>query len=419
MKTILIIVTVIMSLSFLSAEMIDYIVAKVGREAILKSDLERQINQMRQLGAMTPEITEADVLNDMIESRLILQTARERNYRLDEFRIRQMIDSQIQSQIERIGSEEALREELRKAGMTMSDLREFYEQMIREQRLKEMFIQNEITNRIHITEIEIDEFYREKSSEIPWRPEKVELGMIKQEIAASERTKKEVLADINRVYDKIIEGKDFAALAKEESDCPSATNGGDLGFFGPGTMIKEFEETAFALKVGEISKVVQTHFGYHIIKMEEKDEEDIRVRHILKMIEPTEEDITETITIMDEVQRKLAEGEDFQQLAKEYSDDDSAPEGGIIGEFSGSEYPEMFSEQLKNIEVGEFTEVIRQGENLYIFGKLRIIPERPFELAEIRDELREYLQQEKQVDQYESWIENLRSESYVEIFSNR
>lgn len=418
MKLIITIIMIMLYSYIPAEEVIDYIVAKVGREVILRSDFERQKAQMKQIGLLTDDLTDEEIINDMIESRLILTTARERNYRLDDHRIRQMVENQINHQISQFGSETVLREELRKAGMSLSDLRDYYEQMIREQRLKEMIIEREITSRIHVTDAEIEEFYYDNQQELPLRPEKVEIGLISRDIKASDRTKRRVLAEINRIYDKLREGEDFGELARSQSDCPSRELRGDLGFFGRGMMIKEFEEAAFALKAGEISRVVETQFGYHIIKMEEKDEDEIRVRHILKRVEPSEDDVQEVVNLMDEVLLKLRNGQNFSRLAETYSDNELAGEGGIIGEFSEEEYPEMFKPYLMNIDIGEFTNVIREGETLYIFGKLRKVEERPFRLEEVREELKDYLHTLKQIDHYERWISNLRDESFVEIYIN-
>lgn len=398
-----------------NAEVVDRIVAKVGPEIILLSDLESYRNQMKQMGTLSEEMTDLDVLNDMIESMLILQLAKEKEYEVDNFRIRQMVNSQIESQYQRFGSEAAFREELRRAGMTISQLREFYEETIREQQLRERIIQNEIRTKVNVRDIEVEEYYNENLHELPLRPEMTSIGMIRINITPSEATAKNKRKEINRIYDKLREGQDFAQLAKEHSDCPSSNAGGDLGFFGRGQMVGDFEEAAFALKPGEISSIIKTSFGYHIIKMEEREEEDIRVRHILKMMQYTEEDINETLERAKDIHTMLADGKDFFSLAKEYSEDPSAESGGVIGEFTENDYPELFNEYLQEIEVGEATPVIRIDDSVYILAKLKTVQERPYELEEVREELKEYLLMTKQVDQYSKFIKDLIEDSYIEI----
>jgi len=390
-------------------------VAKVGSDIILQSEFENHRKQLEQMGQLPEGTTDLDILNDMVESKLIIQSAKDKDYEVDEFRIRQMVNSQIDVQINRFGSESAFRRELSNAGMTLSQLRSFYEEMIREQRLREMIIQNEIKSKVNVSDIDIEEYYYENFDDLPLRPEKIEIGLIRVDIKPTDSTLKAVRKEINRIYDRVREGKDFAELAREYSDCPSSSIGGDLGFFGRGTMLREFEDVAFSLKPGEISGIIESSFGYHIIKMEEKDEEDIRVRHILKMIKPTEEDISSTVEIVKGIHEELMQGADFYEIAKKYSDDPSAEEGGIIGEYSADEYPESFKEYLDRIDVGEITEIIREEMSLFILSKNKFVAERPFLLDEVKEELKEYLLMHKQVDQFGKWIKELKDNSYVEI----
>ncbi|OPX26493.1 MAG: hypothetical protein B1H06_05590 [Candidatus Cloacimonas sp. 4484_143] len=119
---------------------------------------------------------------------------------------------------------------------------------------------------------------------------------------------------------------------------------------------------------------------------------------------------------MENVLAKLDAGEDFSELAKTYSQDDStAVKGGVVGEFTEDTFPELFKEYLDKIEIEQHTDIIREDVNLYIFAKLRKIESRPYEYQEIYDKLRELVISKKESELYENWIKNLVQNSYVEI----
>ncbi|MFC1898502.1 peptidylprolyl isomerase [Candidatus Cloacimonadota bacterium] len=416
MKKIILVLGMVAILLSMNAEVLDRIVAKVGREIILQSDLAKRIQQLEAAGVLSKEITGFDILNDMIESKMIVQQARKEEYEIDENQVRAMAEEQIQQISSQFESEYEFKKELKKANLTVIELKEYYIEMITEQRLKEQIINNEIKNKVHITEVEVEEYYEENKTEIPPRPEMVEIGMIMRSIKPGKDTKKDALLEINRLRDRLIDGEDFAEVARESSDCSSAPNGGDLGFFGRGSMVKPFEDAAFALMPGEISEVIETQFGYHIIKVDVKREGEVKASHILKKVDATEGDIVATIALMENVLTKLDAGEEFAELAKTYSEDDStAVRGGIIGEFVIDDYPELFKEHLKQIEIGQHTGLIREDTNLYIFAKLKAIPERPYEYSEIYDQLRDLVVSKKEIEIYDNWMNELVQSSYVEI----
>lgn len=416
MKRALFIIITLLILASLSAEVADKIIAKVGKEIILQSDMEKRMQQLNASGMSMDDITQFDILNDMIEAKLIVQKAKEEEYEIDEQMIKEMAEDQIKQVASQFPSELEFKQELRKAGLSVPELKDYYIEMMTEEQLKSQIIQYNIKNKIHITEGEVEEYYKENKIDIPVRPEMYQVGMIVRFIEAGKDTKEKVLVEINKIRDKLNEGADFAELAKEYSDGPSAANGGNLGFFGKGMMVKPFEAAAFALMPGEISEVIETQFGYHIIKVLEKKGDEVNASHILKMVEATEEDVQANIILMESVLQKLADGEEFSELAKTYSEDEeSAVKGGVIGEFTKDTYPEMFKKHLENLEVGGTTELIREQESFYIFSILNKIPEREYKYTEIFDKLKEMVTSQKEIELYENWIKELMQETYVEI----
>lgn len=400
----------------LYAEPADKIVAIVGKEIILQSDLSKQIKNLKSAKVWQDSTSESDILNDMIETRLIIQKAKEMKLETDEFKIKSMAEKQISQIKAQFKSEDEFRSELAKTGLSVTDLRKYYEELLTEQRLKEMIVQDEVKRKVQVTDKEIEDYYLKHKEEIPEKPESYPVFMITRSIKASNETKKQALNDINRIMNRLNQGEDFEKLAKAESDCPSSIKGGDLGFFGRGVMVKAFEDAAFALNPGEMSRVIETRFGYHIIKMEEKKDDEIRVRHILKMIKPSTEDINKEKTLMDSLLTALRNGADPKAIGSKYSEDEGAKEnGGILGVFTVDEYPEMFKGTIDSLSANTYTNVIQQEDMLYIIGKLNVVPAHPYEYNDIKDRLKEMYIQEKQFDLYKKWIANIKKEYYVQI----
>ena len=412
-----ILVYLLISVSLLGAIVVDKIVAKVGREVILKSELEQRKQELEAAGLLQGNESDYDILYNMVEQKLVLLKAKNEGFTVNENELKSLAEQQIQQIASQFKTQHEFENYLRKeAGISVLELKEFYIKQLREEKLKNDIIQKEIKNKIHITEAEVQDYYNEHKEEIPLRPEMDEIGMIMRTVRPSEETRKKALLKINKIKDMLNEGADFSELAKKYSDCPSAKNGGDLGFVEKGTLVKPFEEAAFSLIPGEISEVVETKFGFHLIKLEEKKGNEIHVRHILIKVEPSQKDIEAETTLMENILKKLRNGENFYELAKTYSEDDSsAVRGGVIGEYTKEDYPELFKDYLVNLDYGEFTDLIKEDNILYIFGKLKKIPARPYTYEEIYDRLREMVISQKETELYENWIKGLLKENYVEI----
>jgi peptidyl-prolyl cis-trans isomerase SurA len=194
------------------------------------------------------------------------------------------------------------------------------------------------------------------------------------------RSKEEALALIKEIAAKAkAEGGDFAALAKEYSDCPSGAEGGNLGNFPPDAMVPAFSQAALKLAVGEMSDPVETPFGYHIILRQEiqviakASAKHILVQYQGSMMAP--ETVTRTkeeaLARIQECLKKSGAGRKFEDLAREYSDCPSAAEGGDLGEFSKGMMHPLFDAAVFPAEVGKITEIVETPFGYHIIYRYK------------------------------------------------
>jgi len=403
-----------------ATETIDFIIAKVGRDIILFSDLVRQINQMRGARVWTEDMTPEMVLNSMVENKLIVQKARELNIRVDERRINNSVENQLNQVRESFGSEEEFHRELRNAGMLLSDLRRMYEETLTEQFLRERLIESEIRRRISINDADVLEFYHEEYGLLPTRGESFEVAMILRMPSPSEDTENAARERIRAIQNRLNRGDSFEQMAREFSECPSSQAGGNLGSFGRGMMVEEFENAAFELAVDEVSDLVRTEFGYHLIKVTDKNQDEVTASHILIMVNESPIDIDRERVFIHELADRIHGGESFANIASFYSHDDNSRENnGVVNVLTRDQFPSFFAPILNELSVGQVSEVFEYQNMFYLFRINEAFPERRFEFDEIQEQLRELLTVRRQSELYEQWVENLQTEIYVQIYLER
>ncbi len=410
------ILMLLLCMAALSAELVDKIVAKVGTDIILLSDLQKQLAQMQQAKVLTPETDPLDVLNDLVAQKLMIQKAKELDIKVDESRVKKMADQYLKQIKARYPSDTVFNAELKKSKLTEADLVKYYVDMLTESSLTEQLVDRQITAQITVNEQEMQDFYEATKDTLAVKPVSWNLGMIMREIGPSQAAKDEKLTLLRSIKNRLNNGEDFATLAAENSDCPSKEVGGDLGFFTKGQMVKPFEEAAFALDLGEISEIIETQFGYHIIKLEEIRGNEIRTRHILKVLSASAADSLAERNLMDEISSRFAKGEKLAALAKQYSmDPESANDSGSLGEFSEQDMPPLFASQIMAAPVGQLTPVLENEGLLYLFIRTEEFPPRIFSYEEVKDQVQKMIFTKKQMDAYDKWISELKKESYVQI----
>ncbi len=414
----LILLGVMLASLWAQEELVDAIIAKVGPEVILVSEVQEQMSQMQSSGIPQENITFNGVLEQIIEQKLIYQKARELEIKADENRITQFAENYLQQVKSQYPSEEAFTADLAKENLTETELLDYYKDMLRENYMSEQLVDKYVSSQVSVSEEEMRDFYETTKDTLAIKPVTWEIGLIMRDIKPGSETRETKLEEIREIQNELNQGADFADLASQYSDCPSSERGGDLGFFSRGMMVKPFEEAAFDLSIGEISDIVETDFGYHLIKVEEKKNEDeIRARHILKIVRPTEADTLAARQTMEDVRSMYISGEkSFKELAIEYSiDPEVQTNEGIIGEMAASEFPELFAPHIKTLQLGDMTPVLENEAIFYLFAKLDEFPSRIFTYEEVEENLRDFLTRQKQMEAYADWIQELKEETYVEI----
>ncbi|MBC8286732.1 MAG: peptidylprolyl isomerase [Nitrospinae bacterium] len=250
------------------AKVFDKVAAKVNTEIITLSSVEERAELLRQKYSRSPvgvpqrELLK-EALNMIIEERLQLQAGKKLGFIIDE----ESIDAAVRDILQKNGLVDGqLQQMLEREGRSMSS----YRDNIRDQIMVSKIARFEIGNRVKVSDKDIDQYYNAHQKEF-WEDGQVRARHILfiAERGSSETNRRAKLKQAKKVLSEIRKGGDFAELAKKYSEDVSASDGGDVGFVVRGKMVREFEEAVFNLKQGQISEIVETEYGYHIIKVDE------------------------------------------------------------------------------------------------------------------------------------------------------
>jgi len=246
-------------------------VALVNGSVITQSDFDREMAGLRQrLNNRGESVSDEqlqelkkDVLQNLINLELIYQESQKSGIKVEEGAVNEQLNA-VKKQFQ---NDDEFKNALLKMDLTETGLKS----QIKKGLSIDQFISKQFADKITVSEKEAKSFY-DSNPDAFKQPGQVKAShiLIKVDPKADAAEKAAARKKIEEIQKKVKKGDDFAALAKESSQCPSSASGGDLGFFGRGQMAKPFEDGAFALKPGEISDIVETQFGYHIIKSTEK-----------------------------------------------------------------------------------------------------------------------------------------------------
>ncbi|HEX38235.1 MAG TPA: hypothetical protein ENG70_05200 [Candidatus Cloacimonetes bacterium] len=404
--------------SLLLAEEVDGVAAIVGNQIILQSQVEKNFQDWKATAPFGENISKEEVLQLLIEEKLIAEKAEREDITATEPEIEMQLDRIIQNIIAQFPTYEQFMQVLQQEGLTLDGLKDMYRDQIKIQVVRDKLLQQEVFANLNVAEYEKRNYYETHLDSLPKRPRMVKIAEISVETGVGDKSLSDAYEKIEKIQDELKKGTDFEELAKEYSACPSAAQGGDLGYFARGSMVKEFEDAAFALNVGEVSEPVLTEFGYHLIRVDDIRDGEIKARHILVEVNMSEEDQEIARKMIEDIHSQLAQGADFVELGQQLNDST-----GVCKEnFSIEEYPvdqlaqiPQFGSILVEIEEGESTDVIELEGAYYIFKNIGYVEPRSYEYQEISSQIEQLVFQEKQQQAIQDWLDELKNEIYVEI----
>jgi len=397
----------------------DYIVAVVNQELVTAAEVEQRLTRVRAEAQQTrqqlppPAALRKQVVDVLIDERVLVTNARESGARIDESELdRAVANVAAQAQL----TVPQLRERLRKEGIEYSKFRS----SIKDQMMVERTREREVAGRIRVSDAEIDALIEERRS----GGANAQFNIAQIMVPVPDNAPQAVVAERRGVAQAALRrvrgGEDFAAVAREVSQDGNRAAGGEIGMRPADRLPDVFVKAVRPLKSGEVSPdVLRSAAGFHVLKLiERKDEafsvQQVRARHIL--LRPSAALTTEAAArrLVQFRREILAGGKTFEQLARENSEDSSAPQGGDLGWATAGAYVPEFEEALAALDVGGISEpvVTRFGVHL-----VQVVDRRQITLdaKQQREQARNILREQKFEEAYVEWLRDLRGRAYIEM----
>lgn len=431
----LFLLSILITLSFLSyaqntptEPVIDKVVAVVGKNIVKLSDIENGYVQIRvRQGYDNAFENRCNILEGLLINKLLIHKGEVDSTEVTDEEVETNVQYYLKQYERQYGSHEAIRQA---TGYTYDEMKDLLSKMLHDRMLAER-VQHQLTSNVKITPFEVQQFFNKiPVDSIPDIPETVEISEIVRKPAVNDEERENIKLELNKLRERILNGDRFSTLATLYSEDPgSASKGGELGFFTRGDMVGEFEAAAFALKPGEVSPVIETQYGFHIIQLIERRGNAINCRHILMMPKVSAEDLLKSRILLDSIAREVRLGHlSFADAAKQFSDDANKIEGGRVTHPQTGSY-QFTLDELKQLYPGiSFTTMnagdvsnataMKTDENKDAYRIVTVVKRNPSHKANLNDDYdRIYnaaLENAKQEKIYE-WAQKTIKNTYIRI----
>jgi len=411
-------------------KLIDEIVAVIGDNIILESEVEFEYEQMRKELPVIGDSVKCEILKQQMITKLMLTKAQLDSIELPDERVDAELEKRIKYFASQFGGEKEMETFY---GKSIADIKATNREKIRNNMLTQE-MQGKILKDVKASPSDIKNYYKEleKNDSLPYYSSEVEIAQIIIKPVVSKESKEIALDKITELRDRILKGESFNTMALIYSDDKgSATHGGELGFFSRGDMVPEFEATAFKLKPDSISKIIETKYGYHILKLIDRKGDNINVRHILIMPKTFRSDIELSKQKIDSIIWLIKiDSITFENAAKKFSDDIATKNnGGYITEgqigttkVPVDELPKDLFFKIEKLKPGDIT----QPEEITLPGPDR---EKAWRVIYLKSEskphvcnmvddyqkLQSMAFQRKQQKTMQEWVEKYKKNIYISV----
>ncbi len=414
----------IQSLSFSATDKLDGIVAVIGDEVILGSELEAY-TMMRLNNLDIKEDSSKNMqykksfLNELIEGKVLLVHAKkDSTIQVTNQEVENALRNHIsaicqQNNIPMDSLEKVL---VQQQGMTLAKFKSESRRAIREQIYKQK-LQQIFLSSIKISKKDVADFYNKYKDSLPKAGESVLLSKLSMKISTSDKIRQAAYDKIRSIQRKLGKGEDFSLLARKYSDSPDSSTGGDLGFIEKGSLGEiAFEDKAFSLQPGQVSDPIETRYGFHLLKAIERKDQKIHIKQIFIKVAPADQEIQKVMSRLDSIRINCKSSEDFVKKISKYSDDNlSKLHSGSIGWISVADLPGNIRNAVDSFPSGAITQPIRENDMISIYRIDDRVKSRALSLendyAILAEKTKDVMAQKKMIELVAQW----RHEIYIEV----
>lgn len=406
---------------------VDEIVAIIGDHIILKSDIDKEFETIKEQG--NEDLKEEDkmvILDQLIIRKLLLHQSQVDSVKISADRVDQELERRLAYILMQFNNDEE--QFTRYLGKSIAEFKSSTRPKLEEQMLVEE-MKEKLLKDTRITPSEVRKYYDKVSIDsIPYVNAQYKIAFIEKKAKVSDAAKDYAREKIEGIRQQVLNGADFALMARTHSEDASSGNGGELGYFVRGQMVPEFEAAAYKLKKDSISPIVESQYGFHILQLVDRRGERINVRHILIKPKLVSSDLMAARNLLDSIYNLIRiDTLKFENAAKLYSDDEHTKgQGGLMNDVAGNYFLSMDELDkstflsIKDLHPGEMTPPLKvdneDGSAAYRIYK--IVEELPPHRLNPKDDylkLQKLALEHKKNETLNKWVEKNRYTYFIKI----